>query len=446
MAIFGRALSLLLALACAAAAAEGEPWDVFQARRRQLSAQHPGPIVLFGYNEHEGLATRSAFRQENNFYYLTGCNEPDAALLLLPPAGEAAYQEILFLPRRDARRERWTGPRIGPPDADVLSKTGFAEVRDRDDFRAAVLRILEDKQRVHALLPDTPSYGHLPAPDAEELLKAIDQKITVADVRPSLARMRLVKSEGEIRLIQKAVDATTQAHQTVWRSIRPGLFEHQVAATMLATLFDRGSERPAYSPIVGAGANAVVLHYVENAARLREGDLVLMDVGGEYGGYAADITRTVPVSGRFSERQREIYESVLGAQKAAIAAVKPGMRLGGHGPNSLTGIAKEYLQSQGKDQAGNSLSPYFFHLVGHQAGLEVHDPGDPDIELQPGMVITIEPGVYLPEEGIGIRIEDMVLVTEQGSRVLSASLPREAAQIEQRMQGVASRNSLGEKK
>jgi len=446
MPILWRALSLILALACAASAAEHEPWDVFQARRRHLSAQHPGPIVLFGYSEHEGLATRSAFRQENNFYYLTGCKEPDAALLLLPPAGEAAYEEILFLPRRDPRRERWTGPRIGPADADVLSKTGFSEVRDRDDFRAAVLKVLEEQQSVHALLPDTPSYGQLPAPDAEELLKAIDRKITLADVRPSLARMRLVKSEGEIRLIQKAVDATTEAHQAAWRTIRPGLFEHQVAATMLATLLDRGSERPAYSPIVGAGANAVVLHYVDNTARLREGELVLMDVGGEYAGYAADITRTVPVSGRFSEHQRQLYESVLGAQKAAIAAVKPGMRLGGHGPNSLTDIAKEYLRSEGKDQAGNSLSPYFFHLIGHHVGLEVHDPGDPDLELQPGMVITIEPGVYLPEEGIGIRIEDMVLVTEGGARVLSAGLPREAAEIEQQMQGAASRNSLGEKK
>jgi Xaa-Pro aminopeptidase len=257
--------------------------------------------------------------------------------------------------------------------------------------------------------------------------------------------MRLVKSEGELRLIQKAVDATVEAHLAVWRTIRPGLLEHQVAATMLATLLDRGSERPAYSPIVGAGANAVILHYVENAARLREGELVLVDVGGEYGGYAADITRTVPVSGRFSERQRDLYESVLGAQKAAIAAVKPGMRLGGFGPNSLTEVAKEYLRSHGKDRAGDSLSPYFFHLVGHQAGLEVHDPGDPDLELQAGMVITIEPGIYLPEEGIGIRIEDMVLVTEEGSRVLSAGLPREAAEMEERMQGAAGRNFLGEK-
>jgi Xaa-Pro aminopeptidase len=445
MPVLGRALSVLLLLACAAVAAEREPWEVFQERRRQLSAQHPGPVILFGYSEHEGLATRSAFRQENNFYYLTGCNEPGAALLLLPPAGETGYQEILFLPRRDARRERWTGPRIGPPDSDVLSKTGFSEVRDRDDFRAVVLRALEDQPSVYALLPDAPSYGHLPAPDAEGLLKAINPKVTAADVRPSLARMRLVKSEGEIRLIQKAVDATVEAHLAAWRTIRPGLFEHQVAATMLATLLDRGSERPAYSPIVGAGANGVVLHYVDNTARLREGELVLMDVGGEYGGYAADITRTVPVSGRFSERQRELYESVLGAQKAAIAAVKPGMRLGGHGPNSLTEIAKEYLRSQGKDHAGNSLGPYFFHLIGHQVGLEVHDPGDPDLELQPGMVITIEPGIYLPEEGIGIRIEDMVLVTEEGSRVLSASLPREAAEITAQMQSAEGKNSLAEK-
>jgi Xaa-Pro aminopeptidase len=283
------------------------------------------------------------------------------------------------------------------------------------------------------LLPQTPSYGHLPEPDSGEQLAKIRQDLKPLDLRPALIRKRVVKSEGETRLIQKAVDATAGAHRAAWSMIRPGLLEYEVAGRMSGYMLEQGCERVAYPPIVGGGANAATLHYVLNTDKLRDGDLLLMDVGGEYSNYAADITRTVPVSGRFSPLQKALYNVVLGAQKAALKAVKPGMRLGGHGPGSLTQIATDYINSHGKDRDGNPLGPYFFHLIGHQVGLEVHDPGA-DEELRAGRVITIEPGVYLPQEGIGIRIEDMVLVTEDGSRLLSAGLPREVDEIEAAMQ------------
>jgi Xaa-Pro aminopeptidase len=198
--------------------------------------------------------------------------------------------------------------------------------------------------------------------------------------------------------------------------------------------FENGCGRHAYAPIVGSGANAAVLHYNRNTRRMDAGELLLMDVGPECGMYATDITRTIPVDGKFTPRQRELYDIVLGAQKAVIAAVKPGALLGnGYDQRGLYKVALDYLNSHGKDKHGEKLGKYFTHGLGHHVGLDVHDPTVPTLVLQPGMVFTIEPGLYIPEEGIGIRIEDVILVTEDGARVLSASLPREADEIERFM-------------
>jgi Xaa-Pro aminopeptidase len=203
---------------------------------------------------------------------------------------------------------------------------------------------------------------------------------------------------------------------------------------MLGVMQDLGCLRAAYTPIIGSGENSTILHYSQATRRLQPGELIVMDVGGEYGHYAADITRTVPVDGRFTPRQREIYEIVLRAQQAALDAVRPGMILGGHGDNSLTEIVRAYFNSHGTDRDGQPLGRYFNHGLGHHVGLEVHDPGDTGEPLQPGMVVTIEPGLYLPQEGIGVRIEDMVLITEDGAEVLSRDLPKDPDMVERLMQ------------
>jgi Xaa-Pro aminopeptidase len=252
-------------------------------------------------------------------------------------------------------------------------------------------------------------------------------------VERAIARLRMVKSGAELARIQRSVDATIAAHQAAWRRVKPGLYEYQVATTMGAAFLEMGCERHAYMPIVASGPMSISLHYSANKRRMNAGELLLMDVGAECSDYAADITRTVPVDGRFTARQREIYNIVLGAQKAAIAAAKPGMKLLGLGEDSLNGIARKYVDSHGKDRHGESLGKYYLHSLGHHVGLEVHDATDPELTLQPGMVITIEPGIYIAEESIGIRIEDMVLITADGARVLSAALPREAGEIEKRM-------------
>jgi Xaa-Pro aminopeptidase len=216
------------------------------------------------------------------------------------------------------------------------------------------------------------------------------------------------------------------------KSMRPGLFEYQVAARMKEIHEMAGCSREAYAPIVGTGFNSTVLHYSGLNAQIKDGDVVVIDVGGEYGGYTADITRTLPANGKFSARQREIYDIVLGAQNAALAAVKPGAKMYG-GAGSLQQIVIEYFRTHGRDKEGRSLERYYIHGISHHLGLDVHDPGDRERPLEPGMAITVEPGLYIPEENLGVRIEDDVLVTKDGYRILTARLPRAADDVEKMM-------------
>jgi Xaa-Pro aminopeptidase len=214
--------------------------------------------------------------------------------------------------------------------------------------------------------------------------------------------------------------------------MRPGLFEYQIAARMKEIHEWGGCEREAYAPIVGAGFNSTVLHYSVLDDQIKDGDVVVIDVGGEFGGYAADITRTLPANRKFTPRQREIYDIVLGAQNAALAAVKPGAVLYG-GKDSLQQIVTAYINTHGHDKEGRPLGRYYPHGVSHHLGLDVHDPGDRNRPLEPGMVVTVEPGIYIPEENLGVRIEDDVLVTKDGYKLLTARLPRTAGEIEKIM-------------
>jgi Xaa-Pro aminopeptidase len=339
-------------------------------------------------------------------------------------------REILYLPARNPKQERWTGPKAGPYDEGLPEKTGFATVRGAELFEADLSKAVAGFGKIYALRPRQRATDQDAEPRRVQALEKIAPTAEIADARPTLTEMRMVKTAGEISLIQKATDASLAAHRAAWQRARPDLWEYQVASTMLHVLLEHGCERPAYTPIVGAGFNSTVLHYAENASRLDAGQVLLMDVAGEYSMYGSDITRTIPVGGKFSPRQRELYEVVLGAQKAAIAAAKPGMTISRTGPNSLHQIAYQYINTHGKDRDGNPLGQYFIHGLSHHVGLEVHDPSVPDAPLKPGMVITVEPGIYIPEENIGIRIEDLILITESGAKLLSGALPREAAEIE----------------
>jgi Xaa-Pro aminopeptidase len=386
----------------------------YKQRRAEVRKSLDGVMVLFGAEDPDDLHT--AFFQESNFLYLSGWREPGAVMLL------TRGEEILFLPPHNAQAEIFNGHRTSAEDKDALEKTGFEKVLPRSAIESAYLRMIETSRSVYTL----------PGDAGAKKLRSLAVLHDERDAAMQIARQRVIKSPAEIALITESTDATVAAHLAAWKAMKSGVFEYEIAATMTNVYLQRGCERSAYAPIVGSGPNSVILHYMSNHRRVDSGELVLMDVGAECSDYATDVTRTVPAGGKFTPRQREIYEVVLGAQKAAIAAVKPGAVMRG-GKGSLQQIARDYIDSHGKDLHGDSLGKYFTHGLGHYVGLDVHDPGDSSWPLQPGMIITIEPGVYIPEENIGIRIEDTVLVTDSGAKLLSGTLPREPGEIEKRL-------------
>ncbi|HJS47601.1 MAG TPA: M24 family metallopeptidase, partial [Gemmatimonadales bacterium] len=252
----------------------------------------------------------------------------------------------------------------------------------------------------------------------------------LADLRPPLAALRLVKDGDELGRLRRAIALTAEGQAAAARAIRPGAWEYQVEAEVEAAFRRGGAERLGFPSIIGSGPNATVLHYDKARRRMAAGELVVVDVGAEFGYYSADVTRTWPVSGRFTPRQRRLYDLVLGAQEAAIAAVRPGETVAG-----LNRVARDWLRAHSGDACGaDSCERHFVHGLSHWLGMDVHDVGDYATPLAAGMVLTIEPGLYLPEEEIGIRIEDDVLVTASGAEVLSAAIPRTAGAVEQAMQ------------
>jgi Xaa-Pro aminopeptidase len=414
-----------------------QPAAEYQGRRAKLRAEADGPVVLFGYTSRNDAGEVAVFFQDEDFYYLTGYNEPDAALVLIPDSAAAktsgAPMEILYLPPRDPREAIWGGAHLGPNDPGVAEKTGFQAVRPFAELRGDLAALAKTNPKFYALLPKGPENGYPQLHTWHDWLKdALPPQSEIEDAQSILAEMRMVKSPGEVELLQKAVDASVDAQLAAMKLMKPGLMEYQVGAKMEEIHKWEGCSREAYAPIVGAGFFSTVLHYDALDNQIKDGDVVVMDVAGEYGGYDADITRTVPANGKFTARQREIYDIVLGAQNAAIAAVKPGVFMYG-GPGSLHTIAADYINTHGKDKDGKPLGKYFVHGLGHGLGLNVHDPTDFRQPLKAGMTITIEPGIYIRDENLGVRIEDDVLVTADGHRVMTEKLPRNADEVEKVM-------------
>ena len=387
------------------------PVDEFRTRRANLRKALDGVLLLAGRVEGRDEVFRED--QEPNFYYLTGWTDPGAKLLITPA------QEILFLPHRNSRREQYMGKRVSAEDADVRAVTGFDLVLPMEKFESELDKALSAYESVYALSGD---------PMAEKL-KPLYPFREIADAQPQLTRLRMKKSPAEIAAIQHATDVSLDAQRASWKLLGAGVYEYQLAAVLWKTYIENGCEGVAYAPIVGSGPNSTVLHYSSNQRRMDRGEVVVMDAAAQCDNYASDITRTVPVGGKFSAREREIYNIVLGAQNAAIAAAKPGMRMTGTNSNSLTKIAKDYMDAHGKDLHGQPLGKYFIHGIGHQVGLQVHD-ASLDVALEAGMVVTIEPGIYIPEENIGVRIEDVIVITSDGAKLLSGALAREPDEIE----------------
>jgi Xaa-Pro aminopeptidase len=433
---------------------EREANSVYAARRAKLASQVDAPILLWGFTGREESAQTYVFAQEDNVYYLTGHNEEGAGLIIYPApkSGSSAPswngpQEILFLPPKNPAKEKWNGLRMSPTDPGIEARTGFASVQPYPEMRATLEKLAKLYPAIYTILPYEKENGGYPHEKAvADWIRTTVPQIALRDIRYNIEALRQIKSPGEIAFLKQAIELSLDAQLAAIRMMRPGLHEYEIAAKMVEVHAMGGSEAEGYAPIVGAGPNSTALHYDKLSRKIEDGDIVVLDVGAQYSGYSADITRTLPANGKFTPRQREIYEIVLGAQNAALAAIKPGMDYCQRGSKSVHKIAYDYINSHGKDLHGKSLGQYFIHGLGHDIGLDVHDPGEYCKPLEPGMVVTVEPGIYIPEENLGVRIEDDILITETGIKFLSERLPRNPDEIEKIMAEAAAQRANEPKK
>jgi Xaa-Pro aminopeptidase len=424
------------------------------ARRRKnlMGLMEPNSIAIIpsAREQVRSRDTHFPFRQDSDFHYLSGFGEPEAVLVLLP--GRRHGQFVVFCRERDPAMELWHGYRAGPEG--VCEKHGADDAFPIGDIDEILPGLIEGRERVYYSMGRSADFDR----HIMEWVNSIRDKEASGAVPPGefseldhmLHELRLYKSAAEIRLMRKAADITAEAHKRAMQSCRAGQYEYQLEAELQYAFAAGGARSAAYGSIVGSGNNGCVMHYVENSAAMRDGDLVLIDAACELECYASDVTRTFPVSGRFSTAQRALYGLVLEAQLAAIAAVKPGNHWNEPHDASVR-VITEGLVALGllKGRVANLIKrgayrAYYMHRVGHWLGLDVHDVGDYRVDeewrlLEPGMVMTVEPGLYIGADntkvakkwrGIGIRIEDDVLVTETGCEVMSAGVPKNIEEIE----------------
>lgn len=424
----------------------------FVRRRRQLMKLAGEDAILILPAAAERIRNRDStypFRQDSDFWYLTGFNEPSAVLVLIP--GRSHGEALLFCRERDPEREAWDGPRHGPEGA--VESLGFDDAYPISDIDDILPGLIEGRSRVFYHLGrevefDLKLIGWVNRVRAQ-IRHGAESPHEFMELGHLLHEQRLLKSASELKLMRHSAAIAAEAHVRAIQATRPGLHEYAIEAELLHS-FRRHGAVPSYEPIVGGGANACVLHYRANNAPLKPGELLLIDAGAEYEGYASDITRTFPISGTYSREQRALYELVLKAQHAAIAAVRPGNSwIDPH--DTAVEVLTEGLLSLGLLRgtlkqciADESYRRFYMHKTGHWLGLDVHDVGDYRIGgdyrlLEPGMVLTIEPGLYIAPgskgvpakwQGIGIRIEDDVVVTPEGREVLTGGVPKDIEAIE----------------
>lgn len=422
-------------------------------RRKALMEQmEPGSIAILPAAPVR-LRNRDAeyqYRQDSDFQYLTGFPEPDAVAVLIPGREHGEY--VLFCRERDPERELWDGYRAGQEGAVLAYGADDAfPISDVDDILPG---LIEGRERVYYAMGENQEFdmrltGWIHTIRSKARMGATPPKEFVA-LDHLLHDMRLYKSAAEIRVMQAAADISAEAHTRAMQICRPGLYEYQLEAELQHTFMRHGSRYPAYASIVAAGPNACILHYTENTSQIRDGDLVLIDAGCELDCYASDITRTFPANGKFSPQQRAIYDIVLAAQAAAFAVIGPG-RTWNESHDATVRVITEGLLGLGLldgelDQliASEAYRPFYMHRAGHWLGMDVHDVGEYRVGgawrvLEPGMVMTVEPGIYIAPDntsvadqwrGIGVRIEDDVVVTKDGHQILTGKVPRTADAIE----------------
>ncbi|NQV42015.1 MAG: aminopeptidase P N-terminal domain-containing protein [Candidatus Marinimicrobia bacterium] len=425
--------------------------NVYSKRRQNLINQMgKGVAILKGAPEQiRTNDTEYPYRQDSDFFYLTGYTEPGAACIINPNDKDNPF--TMFVLPQDPKKEVWTGWRLSFED--TATHFGADQALDIGEFESNALEAMKISSKVYTNLSHDKVHQYKMLDLVGEVRKVVQRTGGGPEGLESVGSlthvMRLFKDEHELGLMQKAADISADAHSKAMQACKPDMYEYQLQAILESHFVHEGGAGPAYTSIVGGGDNATVLHYIKNRDKIKDGDMVLIDAAAEYDMYAADITRTFPANGKFSDAQRAIYEVVLKAQKAVIDASKPGvtfkelhdmdLRLLVEGMieiGLLSGTADEIIENE-------SYQEYFMHKTGHWLGLDVHDMGNymadgESIVMKPGMVFTVEPGIYVnskskaPEKyrGIGIRIEDDILITETGNKNLTAAVPKEIVDIE----------------
>ena len=435
------------------------------ARRRKALMEHMEPnsiaILPAASEKVRNRDAHYAYRQDSDFYYLSGFPEPEAVLAIAP--GREHGETILFCREKNREREIWDGYRAGPEGAcEQYGADDAFPIGDIDDILPG---LLEGKERVYYCLGRDQQFDQQVMGWVNHIRDNVRSGATppgeFLNLDHILHDLRLFKSAAEVRLMRKAAEISAKAHCEAMKVCRPDMYEYQLEAELMHGFMQAGSRSPAYTSIVGSGNNACILHYVENNRQMKDGDLVLIDAGCELEHYASDITRTFPVGGTFSKEQKAIYQIVLDAQAAAIAQAKPGNHWDEPHEASVQvitqGLVDLGLLSGDVDQLieEGAYKQFYMHRIGHWLGMDVHDVGDYKIDgqwrlLEPGIVMTVEPGIYVsPDDetvakkwrGIGVRIEDDVLITKEGCDVLSKDVPKTIEAIEALMNGPVAENA-----
>lgn len=426
-AVLVRSLLLLapVAVAVPVAAQVGSPGgpvpvELLKARRAAFLATMPTGVAVINSSRIRSIEGEypqdSDYREANDFFYLTGVESPGGMLVMVQPdSGKAPGTAMLFLAPPPARPDRVSAARTAA-----------------DSLGAAISGF----DRLHPRLPMPRGRPLAGAPAPVDPMDAVVDSIAKANnltrlsnYRRTIGPLRAVKDADELRRLRLASDISAEAHREAMRQTRPGMQEYEVEAIVEYTFRRRGAERVGYPSIVGSGFNSTLLHYDLSRGPAKDGDVLLIDAAAEFGYYTADLTRTFPVNGKFTPRQAAIYNLVLGAQQAAIDALKPGITMA-----ELDQISRKYMDTNSGTLCGDKpCTRYFIHGLGHMVGLDVHDINPYFTQLRPGMTLTIEPGIYIPEERLGVRIEDVRLVTEQGGENLTKAAPRTVADIEKLM-------------
>ena len=418
---------------------------LFAGNRERLCSMLPDHSVAILHANDEMSRTADQlypYRQNSDLFYFSGINQEKTLLLFCPDHPDKQMYEILFILKSDKKLETWQGHKLTSGEAQVIS--GIRNIKYLDELEPILATLMQYAHHVYINGPEHQKFiPDLPSRDlrfAGELQKKFPAH-SYERLAPLIHGLRMVKSSYEIELVREACRITHAAFRRVLDMIQPGIREYDVEAEIIHEFIRQGAGGHAFHPIVASGKNACFLHYEANNASCHDGDLLLLDFGAEYGNYAADCSRTFPVNGRFTDRQKELYQSVLNVFKYARTLIKPGATI-----NSIHDAVCRYFESehirlglytQTELDQQNELSPlyqqYYMHGTSHFLGLDVHDPGNKNAELKPGMILTCEPGIYLPDENTGIRLENDILVTEEGNTDLMEDIPIEAEEIEKLM-------------